>query len=233
MNKGIGMDKASKKHRSGIYLDFEGEGKKLGETIPPIPHMAGVYRPSQDRTNGGKYSSYFFNDSWGPVRNGCRSDAEILSFNTFLERLINEAKSEQKTIYYWSCHELMIIEQYADPLLTEEFKRCSTNSLRIARKFANRRRIKIEETDTKGLNNFLSAIAPRLPKVKSMPLGAAESCRRLDRYCSATRKWRKWTEKQKLVARDLLTYNYEDCLALYRVTKKVINAMPPHRASAV
>lgn len=212
---------APKEYRCGIYLDFEGEGKKRDADSAPLPHLAGVYRPDRNKSAGGSYACYFFRGSWSPVKNGCASTATIIEFDCFLRSLISEAKSEQKTIYYWSHHELAMIEKYASTEVTRDFKAVSQNSLRIAKKFANRRRIEIEEKHDKGLNNFLSALAPNLPTVKETKPGAAESCRRIDSYCANARRWRKWTNSQREVARNLVSYNYEDCLALYRVTKKV------------
>ena len=208
-------------YRFGIYLDFEGEGKKRDTDSAPLPHLAGVYRPNRSKSAGGSYACYFFRRSWSPVKNGCASTAIIIDFDCFLRSLISEAKSEQNTIYYWSNHELAMIEKYASTEVARDFKAVSQNSLRIAKRFANRRRIEIEEKHEKGLNNFLSALAPKLPTVEETKPGAAESCRRIDSYCANARRWREWTNSQKEVARNLVSYNYEDCLALYRVTKKV------------
>lgn len=208
-------------YRSGIYLDFEGEGKKRDADSAPSPHLAGVYRPNRTKSTGGSYTCYFFRKSWSPVKNGCASEATIVDFDCFLRSLIREAKLEQKIIYYWSHHEQAMIERFASTEVAHEFRTVSQNSLRLAKKFANRRRIKIDEKHEKGLNNFLSALAPKLPIVKETTPGAAESCRRIDSYCAKAGRWRKWSDNQKEVARNLVSYNYEDCLALYRVTKKV------------
>ena len=214
-------DATSKEYGSGLYLDFEGEGKKRDADSAPLPHLAGVYRPNRSKSAGDSYTCYFFRKSWSPVKNGCSSTATIIDFDCFLRSLVSEAKSEQKTIYYWSHHELAMIEKYASTEVARDFKAVSQNSLRIAKRFANRRRIDIEEKYEKGLNNFLSALAPKLPTVEETKPGAAESCRRIDSYCANARRWREWTNSQKEVARNLVSYNYEDCLALYRVTKKV------------
>ena len=211
----------AREYRSGLYLDFEGEGKKRDADSAPLPHLAGVYRPNRSKSAGGSYTCYFFKKSWSPVKNGCSSAATIIDFDYFLRSLVSEAKSEQKTIYYWSQHELAMIEKFASTEVAREFKAVSQNSLRTAKKFANRRRIEIKEKHAKGLNNFLLALAPRLPTVSETTPGAAESCRRIDSYCAHASRWRKWTNSQKEVARNLVSYNYEDCLALYRVTKKV------------
>ena len=217
---------ANSECRFGIYLDFEGEGKKRDTDSAPSPHLAGVYRPEPGKSTGGSYTCYFFKRSWSPIKNGCASAATIIEFDCFLRSLISEAKFGKKTIYYWSHHELAMIERYASAEVAAEFKTVSQNSLRIAKKFANQRRIAIEEKHEKGLNNFLSALAPKLPTVKETKPGAAESCRRIDSYCAKAKRWRKWTDSQKLVARNLVSYNYEDCLALYRVTKKVTASSP-------
>ena len=50
---------------------------------------------------------------------------------------------------------------------------------------------------------------------------AAEACRRLDNYSMKKRRWRLWTEEQKNVARDLIRYNKDDCLGVFRLAKKI------------
>lgn len=213
-------------HRSGIYLDFEGEGKKRDKTFAPLAHLAGVYRPQKTKSSGGDYTCYFFRKSWTPVKNGCLSKSEITEFNHFLRRLVDEAKSEMRTIYYWSNHELAVIENFASPELVIEFRKVSKNSLSIAKKFASKRRIEIGDEHSKGLNNFLSALAPNMAIVEETKVGAAESCRRLDSYCTKVKRWRRWTDRQKDVAKMLVSYNYDDCVALYRMTKKCLRTCP-------
>ena len=55
------------------------------------------------------------------------------------------------------------------------------------------------------------------------PLGAAEACRRIDTACVNHRKWRRFTDKQKNYAKDLVQYNQGDCRSTWLIAKKLAN----------
>ena len=115
-----------------------------------------------------------------------------------------------------------MIQDLVSPKLHAQFDKYSANALKLARRFKNKRNIEIEEKDTKLLNTYLEALAPNSSPVVTPKIGAAESCRRIDRYCTKAKKWKSWTAHQKACANDLVNYNKEDCLALYRICRRVL-----------
>ena len=209
-------------HRHGLYLDFEGEGVRSGATQCPEPHLAGVYRPAVEKSIGGSYTAYLFNKSWRPVKNGCRYRAVQVELRRFLWDLIAEAKAENRTIFYWTEHEHSVVRSLECPRLLAAFEEVSLNVKPAARRKINRKKLPLSDEDPKMLNNYLRALKPNLPAVSSPKIGPAESCRRIDRYCSRPTRWRRWDQRQKDVAAALIEYNREDCLALYRVAKATL-----------
>ena len=209
-------------HRHGLYLDFEGEGTRSGVTQCPEPHLAGVYRPAVESSVGGAYTVYLFNKSWRPVKNGAAYGAVEANIKEFLWGLIAEATNEDRTIYYWTEHEHSVVRSLGCPRLLAAFEEVSLNVKPVARRKINRKKLPLSDEDPKMLNNYLRALKPNLPAVSSPKIGPAESCRRIDRYCSRLTRWRRWDQRQKDVAAALIEYNREDCLALYRVAKATL-----------
>lgn len=209
-------------HRRGIYLDFEGVGPARGDDISPRPHLAGVYRPHLGKSAGGQYHCYFFEPSWQPVNNGCGTSSSLSDFDDFVHMLVDECERGGRFIYFWSQHEGALIKDLVSPELHARFDKYSANALKFARRFKNKRDLEIEEKAPKLLNTYLAALAPKSSAVVAPKIGAAESCRRIDRYCSKAQKWKSWTAHQKACANDLVRYNKEDCLAVYRICRRVL-----------
>ncbi len=205
---------------NAIYLDFEGEGKKLDGTIP-CPHMAGLYRPY---TSDYKYSSLFFKFAWKPVKAGHNNkNDKIGDFYHLIAELIEEAERENRRVIYWTIHEEKIIEIYTPDLL-ERFIAVGINLHKPAKKYAKQRALVFDENEEKGLNQFLKAIKRNSSLIEKCRPTAAEACRRLDNYSTNNKRWRNWSMPQKRVARDLLRYNREDCLGILRLARKFGNS---------
>ena len=207
--------------KNAIYLDFEGEGKKADHSIP-CPHIAGLYRPYLE---GYKYSVLFFKESWKPVKSGHNIDRDrIGNFNDLMADLIDEAEREGRLIIFWTIHERTIIEHHA-PELLERFDRVGFNLYKPAKKFANRRGLLRDSDEKKGLNQFLKLLKNADPLVIACKPTAAEACRRIDNYASKKRRWRLWTDEQKSVAKGLIRYNKDDCLAVLKLARKLGNSV--------
>ena len=84
------------------------------------------------------------------------------------------------------------------------------------------------DKDDKALNAYLGAIRSKSTPVTAPTVGAAESCRRLDRYSIKEKKWSKWSEAHKKVAAELVRYNREDCVASHKILRAI--AARDHRA---
>ena len=207
--------------KNGIYLDFEGEGKKRDGTIP-CPHIAGLYKPYKDRY---KYNVLFFKANWVPVKAmHVNEDDRIGGFLTLMNELISEAEVEKRNIFYWTIHEKMIIQLHA-PELLERFDKIGINLHKPAKKFANRRGILRDNSEKKGLNQFLKIFKNSSSMIIACNPTAAEACRRIDKYSMQKKRWKHWTIEQKNIAKDLLRYNKDDCLGVVKIARKLGNSM--------
>ena len=209
-----------------LFLDFEGEGPKGPKgpnSIPQLPFLAGLYRP---KANGRKshFSVSLFREHCTPVKNGIPEISEITTLEALIERITKKAETESLTICYWSTHELDVLKEFlkSDPSLIERFIKISLNAKLAAKTYLNRIGQEVPKSESKNLNAFLSAIHPKATLVNSPRVGAAESCRRLERYSLKERKWSKWTEKQQNTAAELIRYNREDCWATAKIMRKVL-----------
>ncbi|MAW61396.1 MAG: hypothetical protein CMJ94_11245 [Planctomycetes bacterium] len=62
-------------------------------------------------------------------------------------------------------------------------------------------------------------------KHKSPPppkCGAAEACRRLSKAGGKSKRWRSWAPKDKQLATELLAYNKDDCVAVWKLVNRVV-----------
>ena len=204
--------------RSAIYLDFEGEGEKSSGEIPE-PRLSGVFRPHPTGKSG-VYTPIYHNVSWQPLINGVRPTGHYDSLEGLISSLIAEAKITDSMIVYWSDHERRMVNELL-PERIQEFEQHSFNLLPQARKLKRKFKKSLNEDEPKGLNQYLLAFSLPNSTVPNIHPGAAESCRRLDKYCAANKRWRRWTEQQKAIARVLVEYNAKDCIGLYRLARKV------------
>lgn len=204
---------------NGIYLDFEGEGKKRDGTIP-CPHLAGLYKPYLE---GYKYNVLFFRAHWSPVKAMHMNEYDrIGDFVDLMDELIMEAEVEGRHIFYWTIHEKTILQLHA-PELLERFEKVSINLHKPAKKFANRRGLLRDDDEKKGLNQFLKILKNASPLIVACKPTAAEACRRIDNYAAKKKRWKHWTLEQKNIAKDLLRYNKDDCLGVLRLARKLGN----------
>ena len=208
-----------------LFLDFEGEGPKGADRVPQLPFLAGLYRP---KANGRKsqFSVSLFREYCTPVKNGIPEISEITTLESFIERIIEQAEAEGLTVCYWSHHELEIVQHFLPTNIAARFEAVSLNVKPMADRHLNRRGQKLADSDDKALNAYLSAISPKSALVTAPNVGAAESCRRLDRYSIKQRKWSTWDDKQKEVATDLVKYNREDCRATASIMRKLLASRP-------
>ena len=207
--------------RRSIYVDFEGEGKNAGSRYP-LPHMVGIFRPDPVRGGGGKYEAVFFREAWGAPVNGSREKSCIAGFAETIAGLIEEAKARDSLICFWSEHELGVIKANA-PELAAAFEAVGFNLLPPLRTIKNRYRWRLDKSSGKGLNQYLELFLEKRPRVSEIQPGPAEACRRIDRACNAHARWRNWPETKKKYARNLISYNKEDCKSTWLLGRKLGN----------
>lgn len=203
------------------YLDFEGEGKKQDNKTPPLPHLAGVYRPKNGESKS-QYIAQLYRSSWVPPHKSVNGPTELVNFQQGIEQLIDRAEKEGGYIVYWSCHEEDVIKTHV-PNLAARFDARSINLLPELRRIKRRRKIEFNPAFDKDLNKYLDIFAPRFKKVVTPKLGAAELCRRIDKHCDSGLSYRKWPDKAKGYVKDLIGYNRQDCIATWRLAKYYAN----------
>ena len=204
-----------------LFLDFEGEGPKGPDKVPQLPFLAGLYRPkAEDRKS--QFSVSLFREHCTPVKNGIPEISEITTLEAFITHITTRAETEGLTVCYWSHHELETVRHFLPTNIAERFEAVSLNVKPMADRYLRRRGQKLADVEDKALNAYLSAICPKSTPVTAPNVGAAESCRRLERYSLKDKKWSKWSDAHKEVAAELVRYNREDCLAGSRITRKVL-----------
>ena len=202
-----------------IFLDFEGEGPKGPDRVPQLPFLAGLYRPKTGDQKS-KFSVSLFREHCTPVKNGIPEISEITTLEAFIVRITEQAETEGLTICYWSHHELGTVRHFLPTNIAERFEAVSLNVKPMADRYLNRRGRTLADIEDKALNAYLSAISPKTAPVTAPSAGAAESCRRLERYSIKDKKWGKWSDAHKELAAELVRYNREDCLATSRIARK-------------
>ncbi len=209
--------------RDAVYLDFEGR-KSIGPEKLPLPHMAGIFRPNKKGSNG-QYEVFFFRDNWKPAANGSRGKAQVMPFVESFEILLNELEKENKHLIYWTIHEEHILEKHLPKSLFKRIKPRLFNVHPIAKRYANRQKRFGNDDSAKGksLEEFFSAIYRKRRPYPPLPIGPSVACQRIDSACENTKRWRKFTERQKGYVTDLLAYNEGDCRATWLIAKRIFN----------
>lgn len=206
-----------------LFLDFEGEGPKGPDRVPQLPFLAGLYRPKA-RGRKSQFSVSLFREHCTPVKNGIPEIAEITTLEAFIERITEQAETEGLTICYWSHHELGTVQHFLPTNIAERFQAISANVKPMADRYLNRRDRTLTDIEEKALNAYLSAISPKSTPVNAPIVGAAESCRRLERYSVSEKKWSSWTDQKKSEAKELVRYNREDCVATAKIMRKMLSS---------
>ena len=209
-----------------LFIDFEGEGPKGPERVPQLPFLAGLYRPKSEGRKS-QFSVSLFREHCTPVKNGIAEISEITTLEAFIERITERAETENLTICYWSHHELETVRHFLPTNIAERFEAISLNVKPMADRYLNRRGRTLADTEDKALNAYLSAISPTTTPVTAPSVGAAESCRRLERYSLREKRWSKWSDQQKNLATRLVRYNQDDCLATFKLARKLLNIASP------
>ena len=203
-----------------LFLDFEGEGPKGPHRVPQLPFLAGLYRPKA-RGRKSQFSVSLFREHCTPVKNGIPEISEITTLEAFITHITTAAETEGLTVCYWSHHELEIVRYFLPTNIAERFEAVSLNVKPMADRYLNRRGQKLADSDEKALNAYLSAISPKSTPVTAPTVGAAESCRRLERYSTKKGRWSRWSEAHKEVAAELVRYNREDCVASHKILRAI------------
>ena len=212
---------------NAICLDFEGEGPGLsGPDRCKLPYLAGIYTPKSEKRSG-SYQLICFRDHWRPVANGL--GGTVTDFNEYFSQLAQVLETNRAHLIYWSVYEEEVLGRYLG-LDSDILGRLHPwlYNLKLDMKPYRARRIRYgEEFSVKDnrLVTWHAALHPQKKEPASLDVGAAETCRRLDRACARHKRWRHFSEREKAYARNLITYNRGDCLMVARIARKVVNVL--------
>lgn len=203
-----------------IYLDFEGVGRS--PTCPtPRPHLLGVYRPSEKASNRASYVAHLFRTEWKPIANGLSACVGPSDLCMTIGQLVDLAKHEERTLIYWSDYESQAVSNHC-PNRSDEFERVSLNLKPLVDTMVNRLGLADRLPEgRRSLAGYMKVLFPRTTEMTSLNGGAAEACRRLDRYCSTDGRWGAWPDSHKNVARNLIEYNKSDCRSTWRLAVRL------------
>lgn len=208
---------------TAVYIDFEGEGQSIDDELK-MPHMIGEFTPSLDRA---KYSAVFFKKEWKPLANGfgASHNASVRLFEEYVFDLKSRAYQDGRKIVSWSSHERKILKYFLNDELFKEIDCVLHNLLPPAKRYCARKRLRLEgDKRPKKLEEYYSLIFPNSAPQPELQIGAAESCRRIDRYCVRNARWRHFSDEQKRTSEKLLDYNKGDCRSAYKIARKVSNS---------
>ena len=210
--------------RNAIYFDFEGEGWSSKTKSAPKPHMVGTFRPNATGRSG-QYCAHLFKESWKPVANHLGEQGELIEFESFFQRLYNDATGTGSRLIHWSIYEQDALKNHLTKATFQKIEPLLYNLLPPARRYANRRRaFGPEETArNKTLEEFCSALLNRGP-FPPLALGAAKVCRQIDKACQAHRRWKHFTEAERTYVTTFIAYNTGDCRASWLIAKRLGNA---------
>ena len=204
-----------------VIIDFEGEGKSLVEELSPLPHMIGIYEPNKQ--HGAKYRWVTFQESWTPAVNGSSSNATIENFSVCFESLLKKLDPEKGRLVHWSMYEEQILKHYLMPETWQKVGPVLYNARVPAKKYVRANRL-LESVVGVPLEGFFAKICSNSTAMPTLKLGAAEVCRRVDNACLENPRWRNFSNIQKKLLHDLVSYNHGDCKATWKILKKITNA---------
>ena len=198
-----------------IVIDFEGEGER-GDGTTPDPILLGAWGP-YGREGMMTYRAWLLNPRLAPVTKTrtIAGQRTVATLEEALGEILDLAESRGLLVGSFSVHERDMVREKA-PQFADRFEAVWTNILEIARRECRRLN---RYQDNYSLENVIQVLnvnaSPPVPPRR----GAAEACRTVMRGADHSRRWRRWTDTQKEMARELIRYNREDVKTAYKVLR--------------
>lgn len=205
-----------------IVFDFEGFAPSFGQAGIPKPHFVGVYDLSKQ--GEAKYCWYAFQPEWKPAVNGSRSPAELTVLAECFQHLLAQVKKNGGMLIHWSQHEHAALTEHLEPELLRALEPYLLNARKAAKKYLRKNGL-VDSVVGLTLADFYRLICPNQSPMFAFPRGPAEACRKIDRACAKTQRWRNFSQLEQLLMHDLISYNKDDCLATARIVNKVFNSL--------
>lgn len=207
-----------------ICIDFEGEGKKpSGEA--PLPNLLGALLPGEGGTK--QYHLFLFREELQPMTRPHRlvgkvANRRVCTLREAIETLLDKAAELDCSLVGYSQHELKMVEHHladSHPTTFRAFKARWRNVKIDAEQLARKRDRVLED---KKLNTLLTALLPNHKLAAEPSCGPAEACRRLVKAGTRSTRWRRWPERHRELAEELIRYNRADCVAVWKLLDLVM-----------
>jgi len=214
--------------RNSVIIDFEGEGKRKGSTIPPLPHMVGLFYPNKTGKSG-RYEWVALREKWRPAVNGSIGMGNKARLSELEEVFLGIAETltqSQGRIIHWSQHESDILQAFLNPASWKMVEPFLFNARIPAKKYARRRKIFEGSGEVLGktLEEFFDALYRKRNPFPPLTRGAAATCRLINKACGSHKRWKSFTEAEKRYVSELVEYNKGDCKATWLIALKMANA---------
>lgn len=212
--------------KRGIYIDFEGPGKKKDGSLQ-MPCFLGVLVAKT-------FSQDFFEPEFKTVLKG-RNPAprppatrEITTLDSCMEELIERCRDEDRKMFAFSIAEEDLLEAFCSRDLV---RRIESAKLLINAKInpLKRWRNKLhggKRPHPEKLKSYFDLINYKLPQeLIDEPVKPAKIIHAIRAAVGKTNYWSKLKDKTKNDWVRLLLYNYHDCKGLQRLTIKAANGL--------
>jgi hypothetical protein len=200
--------------KRALYVDFEGEGKR-GDGEIPQPSMLGIYcREGRPTYRVQILERELRSLAYAGIRAECFRSMEVA-----ISSLVRQAQAEDRDVLYFSQHEQDMVNTFCSQATADQFMARSGNAKLLLKRWTRR----TGRPRCHSLEDYCRVI-DRPPYDAPKP-GVAEAIRRLRTACKASRRWRRLDPAKKELAKQLFAYIKEDCLALFRLTKKAANCL--------
>lgn len=224
--KNITIDVTPEVAKKGIYIDFEGLGRKRDQSLQ-MPCFIGVLEEDG-------FSQVFFDSRFKPALSGrnpqLRPTARRITSNLddYIEELIDKCRNGDRRLFAYSIAEENLLREFCRPRI---FDRLMTDNLLVNAKINPIKlwRNKIhggKKPEPEKLETYLKMIDYKFPQdLLDTPAQPARTIRRMDSALRNAKRWSKLTDNLKQAWARLLLYNYHDCKGLKRLTIKAANGL--------
>ena len=172
--------------RNSIIIDFEGEGKRKGSTIPRLPHVVGLFYPNKTGKSG-RYEWVALREKWRPAVNGSIGMGNKARLSELEEVFLGIAETltqSQGRIIHWSQHEPDILRAFLKPAIRKIMEPICFNARIPAKRYARRRKTCEGSGEVLGktLEEFFDALYRKRKPFPPLTRGAAATCRQLKSF---------------------------------------------------
>lgn len=197
-----------------LYVYFEGEGKRSNGEISQ-PTTLGIYC----REGRPTYRVQILEQTLQPLVYAGFPAECFGSMETAIPALVQQAQAEDRDILYFGQHEQEMVNTFRSQATADEFMARSGSAKLLLKRWVRR----TGRPQCHTLGDYCRAIGQ--PPYEAPKPGVGETIRRLRRACTVSKRGRNLDSGKKKLASQLFAYNKEDCLALYRLTKKAANCL--------